>query len=157
MLKIIIVIFFVLQFFISCGFTPTLKMSEKNQLNPNVYFEMEGNSYLARQTLNEIIKKINKSEAKFLAKVRVNESESAVNIQSNGSVDEYKVEVLINFQIINIENNNLIYESQSRGFANYDVSNSEYTNTLVKNNALETAISDAAQLMNIMVQSKIAE
>jgi hypothetical protein len=122
-----------------------------------VYFETEGNSYLARQTLNENIKKININEANFLARVKVNESESAVNIQSDGSVDEYKVEVLIYFQIINIENNNLIYESQSRGFANYDVSNSEYTNTLVKNNALKTAISDAAQLMNIMVQSKIAE
>jgi hypothetical protein len=49
----------------------------------------------------------------------------------------------------------MIFESQTRGFANYDVSSSEYTNTLVRRDALEKAITDGIQLMNIIVQSKV--
>ena len=51
----------------------------------------------------------------------------------------------------------LLFKSQSRGFANYDVSNSEYTNSLVKKEALNRALTEGIQLMNIVVQSKITE
>ena len=39
-----------------------------------------------------------------MTKVRVIENESAVNVTSSGSVDEYKIEVLINFEIFDISN-----------------------------------------------------
>ena len=51
----------------------------------------------------------------------------------------------------------LCITSQSRGFANYDVSNSEYTNSLIKKEALERALIEGIQLMNIIIQSKITE
>ena len=70
-------------------------------------------------------------------------------------MNEYKIEVLINFKIFEIETNNMIFDSQTRGFANYDVSNSEYTNTLVQKDALEKALTSGIQLMNIIVQSKV--
>lgn len=155
MIKKLLIILFISQLLLSCGFTPSLKMSDKDESSPNVYFEIKDNSYIVRQTLSTIVKNIDETEAKYVTKVNVSESQSAVNIQSNGTVDEYKIEILINFQIIDLENNDLIYKSQSRGFANYDVSSSEYTNSLVKKEALKAAITDAAQLMNIMVQSKI--
>ena len=63
----------------------------------------------------------------------------------------------MNFEIFRKEDGLLIYSSQSRGFANYDVSDSEYTNSLVKNEALEIALTEAIQLMHIIVQSKISE
>ena len=61
----------------------------------------------------------------------------------------------INFKIFEIKTNSMIFESQTRGFANYDVSNSEYTNTLVQQDALEKALTDGIELMNIIVQSKV--
>ena len=132
--------------FISCGFTPTLKMLDQNQVGAKIYFEIKNRTFL---------KSTNKNEAQYIIDIKVNEAESAVNIASNGSVLEYKIEVLIEYQIIDNNNESLIHKSQSRGFANYDVSNSEYSTNLIKNEALKTAILEAAQLMSIMVESKI--
>ena len=156
MIKKIIIVLSVLQFIASCGFTPTLKMKDSLQNDVKLYYQTaEGTSYLARDVLKDIFKVADKNEADYLLKLNVAESESAVNIESNGSVVEYRVEALIKYELYNSEK--LIYKSQSRGLANYDVSSSEYTNNLVRNEALKTAISQAAQLMDIMVQSKISE
>ena len=157
MIKKIIEFILLSQLIISCGFTPTLKSldSENSALT---YYEIDpSNSYIARQILSSQLVSLNKSEAKFLTKVRVLENESAVNVTSSGSVDEYKIEVLVNFEIFNISTNSLMFKSQSRGFANYDATNSEYTNSLVKKEALERALTEGIQLMNIIIQSKIAE
>ena len=122
-----------------------------------MYYEINpSSSYQARQLLNSMFINLEKDQARFITKVNVVETESAVNIDSSGSVNEYKIEILINFKIFEIETNNIIFESQSRGFANYDVSNSEYTNKLVKKDALNRALSSGIQLMNIIVQGKIS-
>tara|TARA_B100001094_G_C17966899_1_gene688342 strand:+ start:367 stop:795 length:429 start_codon:yes stop_codon:yes gene_type:complete len=140
---------------ISCGFTPILK-NLKDTNNTLVYYEINpSSSYQARQLLHSMFTNLEKDRAKFVTKVDIIETESAVNIESSGSVNEYKIEILINFQIFEIKTNSIIFESQARGFANYDVSNSEYTNTLVKKDALNRALSSGIQLMNIIVQGKI--
>ena len=157
MIKKIISLIFIAQLLISCGFTPILKNLD-NQNTSLTYYEINPeNSYIARQVLSTQLKSLNKNEAKFLTKVRVLENESAVNVTSSGSVDEYKIEVLVNFEIFNVSSNSLLYKSQSRGFANYDATNSEYTNSLVKKEALERALTEGIQLMSIIIQSKIAE
>ncbi len=157
MMKKIIGLILLSQLIISCGFTPTLKNLD-NQNNAVTYYEINPeNSYLARQVLNSQLKNLDKNEAKFLTKVRILEKESAVNVTSSGSVDEYKIDVLVNFEIFNLSSDTLLFKSQSRGFANYDVSNSEYTNSLVQKEALEQALIDGIQLMNIIIQSKITE
>ena len=155
MIKKIIGIIFFCQLIISCGFTPTLKdTQDANSIL--VYYEIDpSNSYQARQLLNSAFINLEKNKAKFITKVNIIETESAVNIESSGSVNEYKIEVLIDFKIFEIEADIMIFESQTRGFANYDVSSSEYTNTLVRRDALEKAITDGIQLMNIIVQSKV--
>ena len=155
MIKKIIIILSVLQFIVSYGFTPTLKMKDSLQNDAKLYYQTEDTSYLARDVLKDILKGADKNEADYFLKLNVAESEQAVNIESDGSVVEYRVEALIQYELYNSEK--LIYKSQSRGLANYDVSSSEYTNNLVRNEALKTAISQAAQLMDIMVQSKISE
>ena len=156
MIKKIIGIIFILQLVISCGFTPILK-DRKDINNALMYYEINpSSSYQARQLLNSMFINLEKDQARFITKVNVVETESAVNIDSSGSVNEYKIEILINFQIFEIETNNIIFESQSRGFANYDVSNSEYTNKFVKKDALNRALSSGIQLMNIIVQGKIS-
>jgi hypothetical protein len=157
MIKRAILIIIISQTIFACGFTPTLKTSDDVQFSSKIHYQVEVGSYLAKQTFSSFIKNIDQKEAKYIAKVNINESESAVNIESNGSVLEYKVEALIIFSLLENTTGKLIYKSQTRGFANYDVSNSEYTNTLVKNEALKTAITDAIQLMSIMFQSKITE
>ena len=107
--------------------------------------------------LNTNLQSVDKDKAKFLTKITVKEEESAVNVESSGSVNEYKIEVLINFEIFDILNNVMLLVSQSRGFENYDVSSSEYTNSLVQKEALERALIEGIQLMDIIVQSKITE
>ena len=157
MIKKIISLIFIAQLLISCGFTPILKNLD-NQNTTSIYYEINSeNSYIARQVLSTQLKSLNKNEAKFLTKVSVLENESAVNVTSSGSVDEYKIEVLVNFEIFNILSNSLLFKSQSRGFANYDATNSEYTNSQVKKEALQRALIEGIQLMNIVIQSKIAE
>ena len=157
MIKKIISLIFIAQLLISCGFTPILKNLD-NQNTTSIYYEINSeNSYIARQVLSTQLKSLNKNEAKFLTKVRVLENESAVNVTSSGSVDEYKIEVLINFETFNISSGDLLFKSQSRGFANYDSINSEYANSLIKKEALERAMTEAIQLMNIVVQSKMTE
>ena len=149
------VIFF--QVIISCGFTPTLKLADQGQTRSKIYYEIENSSYKANETLRDFFRNADKNEAKYISYIKVNESEYAVNIASNGSVLEYKIEVLIEYRVVRTDNEKLIHNSQTRGFANYDVSSSEYSTNLVKNEALKTAILGAAQLMNIMVNSKIDE
>jgi hypothetical protein len=155
MIKKFIILMFVLQLLVACGFTPILKdVTESN--NALVYYEIDpSSSYHARQLLSSKFINLEKDRSKFITKVYITESESAVNIESSGSVNEYKIEILINFKIYEIETNNMIFESQTRGFANYDVSSSEYANTLVQQDALEKALTDGIQLMNIIVQSQI--
>ena len=155
MIKKIIGIIFILQLVISCGFTPILK-DTKDTNSILVYYEIDpSSSYQARQILNSVLINLERNKAKFITKVDIVETESAVNIESSGSVNEYKIEVLIDFKIFEIEANIIIFESQTRGFANYDVTSSEYANTLVRQNALEKALTDGIQLMNIIVQSKV--
>ena len=155
MIKKFISLIVIFQLTISCGFTPILK-DTKDTNNTLVYYEIDpSSSYQARQLLSSTFINLEKDQAKFITKVNIIESESAVNIESSGSVNEYKIEILVNFKIFEIKTNSIVFESQSRGFANYDVSNSEYTNTLVKQDALNKALTNGIQLMNIIVQSKI--
>ena len=157
MIKKILILIFISQLLFTCGFKPTYKILEDKK-NINIYYEIEPNSsYIARQVLSSQLQNIEKSAAEFITKIKVLEKESAVNVKSSGSVDEYKIEVLISFEIFNMANNILLFKSQSRGFANYDVSNSEYTNSLVQKEALESALTEGIQLMSIIVQSKVAE
>ena len=157
MLKLFISIVFISQLTLACGFTPTLKNLD-NQNNSLVYYEINpANSYIARKTLNTNLQSVDKDKAKFVTKINVTEKESAVNVESSGSVNEYKIEVLINFEIFDIINNVMLLVSQSRGFENYDVSSSEYTNSLIQKEALERALIEGIQLMNIIIQSKITE
>ena len=157
MIKKIISLIFIAQLVFSCGFTPILKNLDNQNTSLNYYEINPENSYIARQVLSTQLKSLNKNEAKFLTKVNVLENESAVNVTSSGSVDEYKIEVLVNFEIFNISTDSLLFKSQSRGFANYDATNSEYTNSQVKKEALERALIEGIQLMKIIIQSKIAE
>ncbi|MDA9591970.1 hypothetical protein N9R78_02795 [Pelagibacteraceae bacterium] len=140
----------------SCGFTPTYKISENALRGSFVKYEFnKDNSYEIRQILSKNLINADKSSAKYIIDISVDETETAVNILSSGSVSKYRVESLINFQINEIETNKIIYKSRTRGFSNYDVSNSEYTNKLLKENALTSSLTEAIQLMNVIINSKI--
>ena len=157
MLRKFISIIFASQLFLSCGFTPTL-INNNQEIDTLIHYEINpANSYTARKILNANLQSVDKDKAKFLTKINVKEQESAVNIESSGSVNEYKIEVLISFEIFDMLNDVMLLASQSRGFENYDVSSSEYTNSLIHKEALERAIIEGIQLMNIIIQSKITE
>jgi len=158
MMKKILCLVLLSQLIISCGFTPIYKNSDILKNNQLIYYVIDDSiSYEAKSILNKNLIKTEKEKAKFITKIYVNEKESTVNVLSSGSVSEYRIEVLINFTILEVSENKILYKSKSRGSANYDVSTSEYQNTLVKNEALKRALSEATQLMNILIQSKINE
>ena len=150
----IILIFLI---FTSCGFTPSLKVKELNLSSTKIHYKIENSSYIARDTLRAFFKNTDQKEAQYVININVIESDSAVNIGTDGSVLEYKIEVLIGYEIIDNKTGELIHKSQSRGFSNYDVSNSEYSTELVKQDAIKVAINQAAQLMDIMTQSQISK
>lgn len=155
MTKKFILIVFIFQIFTSCGFTPTLKIKSNIENEASIYYEILNSSYSSRDILRNLLKGVGRNEADYLLALEVIESESAVNIESDGSVVEYRVEALVEYKLFNSVNDSLIYASQTRGLANYDVSNSEYNNALVKKEAEKTAISEAVKLMDIMIQIKI--
>ncbi|MDC3144231.1 hypothetical protein OA527_04345 [Pelagibacteraceae bacterium] len=155
MLKKIIFIALIFKILVSCGFTPTLKVTEKtNDLNL-INYEFVNTSYNSRNILRNLLTTVNQDEAKYLVKLKVIDSESAVNIESNGSVVEYRFEALIEYELFDALSNVLMHSSQTRGLANYDVSDSEYSNDLIKKEAEKTAVTEALQLMLITIQSKI--
>ena len=105
MIKKLIGIIFIFYMVVSCGFTPILKDSIDSN-NVIVYYEIDpSSSYQARQLVSSAFINLEKDKAKFVTKVNIIETESAVNIESSGSVNEYKIEVLINFKIFEIETN----------------------------------------------------
>ena len=148
----IILIFLI---FTSCGFTPSLKVKELNLSSTKIHYKIENSSYIARDTLRTLLKNTDQNEAQYIININIIESESAVYIGTDGSVIEYKIEVLIEYEIIDNESGKLIHKSQSRGFSNYDVSSSEYSTELVKEEAIKIAIYQATELMKIMTQSQI--
>ena len=155
MYKKLLVFLFILQICASCGFTPIYKMSTNENYSPKIHYNIsETASYEVRQLINENLVSVELYKAEFEVNIKINEKQSAVNILANGDVSEYRIEVLISFEIINIQDQVLLYKSQSRGFANYDVNNSEYNNNLVKKEALRNATSDAIQLMKTIIQSR---
>lgn len=157
MVKKIIIIAIVFKIFASCGFTPTLKMIDDSKNLMLINYEFINTSYDSRNILRTLLKGVNENEAKYLVKLQVIDSESAVNIESDGSVVEYRVEALIEYELFDARNNALIHSSQTRGLANYDNSSSEYSNALIKKEAEKTAVTEALQLMVITIQSKINE
>ena len=142
---------------ISCGFTPSLKVKELDTANSTIHYNIENSSYIARDTLRTFLKNTDHNDAQYIININVSESESAVNIGTDGSVLEYKIEVLIEYEIVDNKSEKQIHKSQSRGFSNYDVSSSEYSTELVKQEAIKIAINQAAQLMKIMTQSQISK
>ena len=143
--------------FTSCGFTPSLKIKDLNPVETKIHYQIGDSSYIARDTLRTFLKNTDQNEAQYIININVIESESAVNIGTDGSVIEYKIEVLIEYEMIDNESGKLIHKSQSRGFSNYDVSSSEYSTELVKQEAIKIAIDQAAELMKIMTQSQITK
>ena len=158
MIKKSFIIILISFFFNSCGFTPTHKVSDAAYKNSSVIYRVDvNNSYESRQILAKNLINAEKVDAKYYVDIKVIETETAINIQSSGSVSKYRVETLINFEIHEINSDQLIYKSRSRGSSNYDVSSSEYTNKLLKENALTTSLSEAIQLMNVIINSKVNE
>ena len=151
-------IIFTSTLLINCGFKPTYKISE-NEINQTlVLYSIENDAtYETRQVVNNNLMNSNAGDAEFKVKLNVTEKEVAVNVKSDGSVSEYRIEALIVFNIMKVKDKELIYSAKTQGFANYDVSSSEYTNTQLRKNALESAVLEAIQLVRILVQSKINE
>ena len=61
MFKIILSIVFAFHIFISCGFTPSLKMIDENEKSNNVYYEIVNSSLEDRESLRNYFKNINKN------------------------------------------------------------------------------------------------
>tara|TARA_B110000027_G_scaffold120831_1_gene134558 strand:- start:266 stop:742 length:477 start_codon:yes stop_codon:yes gene_type:complete len=158
MYKKIIISIFISQLFVACGFKPIYKITNNQMISSSISYQIQDSaSYELQQILIKRLSSEDSEIAKYIVKLSINEQTSAVNVLSNGSVSEYRVEVLINYTIINNQSDVNLYSSKSRGFANYDSSNSEYKNDLMKKEALEKASSDAIRLMQVLIQNKINE
>ena len=152
-----IILYSVLLFLLNnCGFTPTYKMQTNSIINKEIVFEIDNEvSYEIKREIFKNFSKIETENTKYKSNLSISEKETAVTLESDGSVSEYRVEILIEFKVIQIKGGELIYSSQSRGFSNYDILTSEYNNKIARKDALKQSLSQAIDLMNFLINNQI--
>ena len=73
MIKKILILIFISQILLACGFTPTYKVLNSIK-NIDVRYEIDpNNSYEARRVLNTLVQNVNKDKVKFITKVNIKE------------------------------------------------------------------------------------
>ena len=89
--------------------------------------------------------------------LKIQENQTPLVINTNGTVAKYRIEVSINFEIIETDTSSMISTGITRGFAQYDVGESEFNNEDMKKRMTQIATKDALQIMVSKVESSIAK
>ena len=142
-------------FLISCGFSPIYKISDDNLNIRNYSLKLVNN--VSREIEDEV-KNALYSKDNFVYEVllKIQEEQTPLIINTNGTVSKYRIEVSINFEIIEIVSNNTLSTGIARGFAQYDVGESEFNNEDMKKSMTRNAVKNALQIMVSKVESSIA-
>ena len=140
----------------NCGFTPTYKMQTSSIINKEIVFQINNEvSYEIKREIFKNFSNIETENTKYKTNLSISEKETAVTLESDGSVSEYRIEILIEFKVFQIDGGGLVYSSQSRGFSNYDILTSEYSNKIAKKDAVKQSLSQAIDLMNFLINNRI--
>ena len=158
MVKKISIVFLVSIYFLlsSCGFKPIYKFND-GDLNFRNYTLTIVNP-VSREIQEEVNKAVySKENFSYEVLLNIQEDQTPLIINTNGTVAKYRIEISINFEIIKTSNGDLVSTGVSRGFAQYDVGESEFNNEDIKKRMAQNATKSALQIMASKVESSIAK
>ena len=142
-------------FLISCGFSPIYKITDDNLKIRNYSLKLVNN--VSREIQDEVDKNLySKDNLAYEVLLKIQENQTPLVINTNGTVAKYRIEVSINFEIIETDTSSMISTGITRGFAQYDVGESEFNNEDMKKRMTQIATKDALQIMVSKVESSIA-
>ena len=156
--KRISIVFFVTAFLLlnSCGFQPMYKFTDGDLSVRNYTFKVI--NQVSREIQDEVSKSVySKDNPPYEVLLKIQEEQTPLIVNTNGTVAKYRIEVSIEFEIIQIDNGSVISSGISRGFAQYDVGESEFNNEDIKKRMTQNATKNALQIMTSKVESSIAE
>ncbi len=151
-----IIIIFISYLLIGCGFKPIHKFNESgfNMANFKVtYNNLDSISYEVKDEINRLF--YNKyDDHSFSLDLNIEEENTPLIINTNGTVAKYQIEISILFKVTN-NDNELILEGTVNGYSQYDVQTSEINNDATKKQMTRSATNEAMALIVTKIQSSI--
>ncbi len=153
--KLVLVILGAYFLLISCGFSPIYKITDDNLDIRNYSLKLVNK--VSREIQDEVEKTIHsKDNLAYEVFLQIQEEQTPLVINTNGTVAKYRIEISINFEIIETSTENTLSTGITRGFAQYDVGESEFNNEDMKKSMTRNATKNALQIMISKVESSIA-
>ena len=153
--KLVLVILGAYFLLISCGFSPIYKITDDNLDSRNYSLKLVNK--VSREIQDEVEKTIHsKDNLVYEVFLQIQEEQTPLVINTNGTVAKYRIEISINFEIIETGTENTLSTGITRGFAQYDVGESEFNNEDMKKSMTKTATKSAIQLMVSKLRSSIS-
>ncbi len=123
---------------ISCGFSPIYKITNDNLDIRNYSLKLVNK--VSREIQDEVEKTIHsKDNLAYEVFLQIQEEQTPLIINTNGTVAKYRIEISINFEIIETSTENILSTGITRGFAQYDVGESEFNNEDMKKSMTRNA------------------
>tara|TARA_A100000164_G_C21603171_1_gene628481 strand:+ start:124 stop:615 length:492 start_codon:yes stop_codon:yes gene_type:complete len=158
--KIKIISFLLLLFFFNnCGFSPVYKFSDSSLDLGSYSISILNSSNTSKEVIDEIKDPFSSSsgaEKIYIIEINAVENLEPLITNTDGTVSKYRIEIILNFNVKDKSNNAYIIEDVVRGFAQYTVETSEIESSEIKKRMVQTATSNAIQMMISKIQSDSA-
>ena len=152
MIRKILVLLFLSNFLIQCGFQPIY--SEKSNLLEKDYETIltSENSISVKEAFNAIFRNSTK-QSNYELQIHINEQDLPIVTNSDGTVAKYRIDISTNFILYDIINNKEIFSDYSKGFAQYETQTNNYDTEQKRDEAKKIATSNSLQLIPIKIQN----
>ena len=140
---------------VSCGFQPIYQIG--NKANQTSEFSLNFYNEPSYETKNIIKSAFQDPQENVLYSINlaVEETQTPLIINSNGTVSKYRVKVVLTFEVVNILTSNIVYKNIVRGFGEYLVQESEYATEEKKKQVMSSSTNEAVQLMLTKIQANL--
>ena len=152
MIRKILVLLFLSNFLIQCGFQPIY--SEKSNLLEKDYETIltSENSISVKEAFNAIFRNSTK-QSNYELQIHINEQDLPIVTNSDGTVAKYRIDISTNFILYDIINNKEIFSDYSKGFAQYETQINNYDTEQKRDEAKKIATTNSLQLIPIKIQN----
>ena len=150
---------FLLLYLTNCGFKPMYKLSESNVDFRSYSVVITNESSTSREVKEEIIKSFPSSseiDKDYVIEINTFENLDPIITNTDGTVEKYRIEIIMNFKVIRKNNDEYLTEGMVRGFSQYTVETSEIESDNKKRRMTRTAATSAIQMMMSKIQSDVA-
>ena len=148
----IIILLFVSNIFIQCGFQPIY--SKKNSIIEGEYetILISENSIAVREMFNSIFSNSN-SQSDYQLKISIQEQDLPIVTNSDGTIAKYRIDISIDFILYDKINDQEVFSDYSKGFAQYETQTNNYDTEQKRDEAKKIATSNSLQLIPIKIQN----